>query len=267
MAPAVPMRSRHVTVAGASAHVHWGGEGEPALLLLHGGWGDAAMHWAPIWNRLAAHAQVIAPDLPGLGDPHQEGLPSVPAYVDWLAALLDALGVARVVCVGNSFGASLAWSFAGRRPERCAGVVLVDGVPMPRTPPPLRWLGRRRVGRSVMGAVLNRVSFTPKALPRAFADPGCAPGALHTQLLFAPRRRFETFLDCLIAGDGPPAPRAPVLVVWGEDDRLPGTRVERGRKVAQRIPGARFVALKHAGHFPQLEQPDAFASAISRFVA
>ncbi len=263
--PAHPVRLQRVLVDGAPVHVYCGGEGNPPLLLLHGGWGDAELHWSQSWDALAAHARVVAPDLPGLGDPNVPGLPSVPDYVTWLTALLDALAIDRVVCVGNSFGASLAWSFAGRQPARCAGVVLVDGVPMPRTPRPLAWLGHRRLGRRAMAALLDRVSFRPEALPKAFADPRSAPRSLAAQLRFTPRRRFETFLDCLIAGDGPPPPRAPVLVVWGADDRLPGTKVDAGRRLARRIPGARFVALAHAGHFPQLEQPAAFVSAIAGF--
>jgi 2-hydroxy-6-oxonona-2,4-dienedioate hydrolase len=257
---------REVEVLGRRARVFTGGEGSPALLLLHGGWGGAALHWSGVWNRLARRAQVIAPDLPGVGDPAQPGRASLAGYVTWLLALLDALGVGQVHCVGNSFGASLAWSFAGRSPDRCRGVVLVDGIPMPRTPAPLLWLGRGPLGRGLVRLALKRLSFTPLALPRAFADPRRAPPALLGTLRRTPPAQLDAFVDCVIAGDGPPAPRAPVLVLWGERDRLPGTGLAAGRRLGAALPGARFVSLSDAGHFPQLERPAAFVEAVESFV-
>lgn len=260
------VEERRVRLLNELARVYVGGGGERTLLLLHGGWGGAAAHWSRVWHRLARSARVVAPDLPGLGEVTQEGCASLAGYVGWLESLLDALRLERVVCVGNSFGASLAWSFAGRSPERCVGVVLVNGVPMPRTPAPLLWLGQRAVGRKWMRRVLHRWSYTPEALPRAFLSPDHAPPELQTSLADIPPRRIETFLDCLIAGDGPPAPQAPVLVLWGEADHLPGTGLEVGRRLAAGLPGARFVSLASAGHFPQLERPEGFATAIEAFV-
>lgn len=266
--PAAPaMEARSLVVEGRPARVFSAGRGSDAFLLLHGGWGGAAMHWSAVWERLGASARVVAPDLPGIGDPSVPGRARLSDYARWLRALLDALEIERATVVGNSFGASLAWSFAGRVPERTRAVVLVDGMPMPRTPRILAALGRRRLGRGLMRALVRRLSFTPRALARAFADPSLAPSVLGAELGVTPRRRLDAFVDCLIAGDGPPAPRAPVLVVWGADDRLPGTSLADGRAIAAGIPGARFVVLERAGHFPQIERPEAFADVIEAFVA
>lgn len=260
------VEERRVQLLNELARVYVGGAGDRTLLLLHGGWGGAAAHWSRVWHRLARSARVVAPDLPGIGDVTQEGYASLAGYVEWLEGLLDALKIEKVVCVGNSFGASLAWSFAGRLPKRCEGVVLVNGVPMPRTPAPLLWLGQRALGRRWMRSVLRRWSFTPHAVDRAFLNPQLAPPELQATLAQTPERRLETFLDCVIAGDGPPRPRAPVLVLWGESDRLPGTDLDVGAGLATSIPGARFVCLSSAGHFPQLERPEGFATAVESFV-
>lgn len=260
------VEERTLMVQGNAARVFTGGNADQAILLIHGGWGGAAMHWSRVWDTFAHRFRVVAPDLPGIGDVTKPGFAQVSGYVRWLEALLDGLGVRSVFCVGNSFGASLAWSFAGRSPDRCQGVVLVNGVPMPATPAPLLWLGRRAIGRRVMRAALQRVSYTPRRLPLAFADPGLAPPELGTSLAETPPRRLETFLDCVIAGDGPPAPRAPVLVLFGEADRLPGTRRGAGAMVRDSIRGARLVSMPNAGHFPQLERPDRFVSAVEEFI-
>jgi pimeloyl-ACP methyl ester carboxylesterase len=56
----------------------------------------------------------------------------------------------------------------------------------------------------------------------------------------------------------------PSLVLWGESDRI--VSPEYGRAYAQAIPGARFQTLPAAGHYPYLEQPDAFVEAVETFL-
>lgn len=254
-----------VRVRGTAARTFTGGAG-PALLLVHGGWAGAQFHWRTVWEPLAARHRVIAPELPGLGAAEQGSLASVADYAAWLVELLDALGVDRAWCAGNSFGGTVVWSLAGRTPGRCAGVVLVDGVPMPRTPPPLRWLGRTRSGRALMRRLVRRASYEPGAVARAFADVARVPPelreAMATWPVIVPR-----FADLLIAGDGAPAPSAPTLLIFGAADRLPGTSPAAARRLRARLPGATLRFIEHAGHFPQIEAPAAFVAALERFIA
>ena len=79
-----------VTVEGQPARVFVGGQGE-RILLVHGGWGGATMHWASVWNRLAKRFAIIAPDLPGIGRTDQPALGSVVDYAHWIEHLMDAL--------------------------------------------------------------------------------------------------------------------------------------------------------------------------------
>ena len=259
------VRPLHLQVLGQPARVFVGGNGPPTLLMLHGGWGGASMHFSRVWGLLSQHFRIVAPDLPGLGDLTQPGRSCLADYVTWLNDLLDMLGVRQAIVLGNSFGASLAWSFASRSPERCQGLVLVDGFAVPHTPALLGWLGRLAPGRSLMRALVRQVSFRPPLLADAFADPRRAPAELRGWLVDMPQRRLETFVDCLIAGDGSPRPRVPMLVIWGEADHLPGTSLAAGRHRAASLPGALFVPVAHAGHFPQVEQPEAFAAAVDAF--
>ena len=50
---------REIAIDGRPASVHVGGQGEP-LLLVHGGWGGASMHWAPVWDQLAERPDAAA---------------------------------------------------------------------------------------------------------------------------------------------------------------------------------------------------------------
>ncbi|HLL52168.1 MAG TPA: alpha/beta hydrolase [Myxococcaceae bacterium] len=260
------VEQRELTVEGRPARVHVGGDG-PALLLVHGGWAGAAAHWSTIWERLAPRYRVIAPDLPGLGWTGQPALGTYREYARWLAALLDTLDVERAWCVGNSFGASVAWCFAGLFPERCRGVVMVNGIPVPRTPAPMLWLGRRPFGRGVMRALLKRVSYTPAALERAFVDPGRVPEEIRAVLSQPAPPQLDAFARVLVEGDGGPAPRVAPLLLWGEADQLPGSGAGAARKLHAKLPGSRLTLIPKAGHFPQVDQPDLFVEALSSFAS
>ena len=56
----------------------------------------------------------------------------------------------------------------------------------------------------------------------------------------------------------------PALVVWGEQDRL--VSVAHGHAFVEGLPDARLVVVPGAGHYPYLEQPDAFAEAVAMFL-
>lgn len=58
--------------------------------------------------------------------------------------------------------------------------------------------------------------------------------------------------------------RCPVMILWGEEDRwIP---IERGRELAQRIPGSLFQAVPNSGHLMQEDAPEAILAALSRFL-
>jgi lipase len=98
----------------------------PAVLLIHG---VTASHlsWPFVARRLPG-VRVIAPDLRGRGRSNAlEGPAGLHAHADDLVAVLDSLGVERVVAVGHSMGAFVALVLGDRHPDRVSRVVLVDG--------------------------------------------------------------------------------------------------------------------------------------------
>ncbi|HEY0767471.1 MAG TPA: alpha/beta hydrolase [Steroidobacteraceae bacterium] len=59
--------------------------------------------------------------------------------------------------------------------------------------------------------------------------------------------------------------RCPTLILWGEEDRwIP---LERGRRLQEVIPGARFRAIRNAGHLVQEDAPEAIVAALREFLA
>ena len=57
--------------------------------------------------------------------------------------------------------------------------------------------------------------------------------------------------------------RAPALVLWGDSDGI--VSPDYGEKLRASLPNARFEKMAQAGHYPQIERPDAVADAIERF--
>jgi 3-oxoadipate enol-lactonase len=97
----------------------------PAVLLLHGWTASADLNFFPAYGSLAEAYRVIAPDQRG----HGRGMRSVEPFsledcADDAAALLEELGVSRVVVVGYSMGGPVGMLLARRHPERVAALVM-----------------------------------------------------------------------------------------------------------------------------------------------
>ncbi len=259
------MMLREAEAGGRPAKVWTGGEGEP-LVLVHGGWGGAEMHWEPVWERFAERYRVIAPELPGVGDRALPALSSIDAYAGWMVQLLDSLGIPHAWCVGNSFGAAVVWDLAARLGPRCRGVVLANGMPF-EMPLLMRGLAAIVPLRRLLRTLYRKLAFSPTILPRAYADPACAPVGLTQVLRDPPPAQLDALFGIAFAGArSAPPPVVPLLIVWGEADRLPGTSRETARKLQRRVAGARVVFMPSAGHCPQVERPREFAEAVTSFM-
>ncbi|WP_429405041.1 alpha/beta fold hydrolase [Paraburkholderia sp. MM5482-R1] len=97
-----------VTVQGKPAYAYTGGKpfdaSLPTAVFIHGAEHDHSV-WA-LQSRYFAHHGfgVLAVDLPGHRRSAGPALASIAALADWLAALLDAVGVTRAFVAGHSMG-------------------------------------------------------------------------------------------------------------------------------------------------------------------
>lgn len=115
--------SQFVDVAGRRVFVRYAGSG-PAVLLLHQS-PQNSRAMIPWVERLSKHYSVFAPDTPGFGfsDPLPFAQPTIPDFAAAVGALLDALGIERVIVYGVHTGAVTALRFALDFPERVAGMI------------------------------------------------------------------------------------------------------------------------------------------------
>jgi pimeloyl-ACP methyl ester carboxylesterase len=224
------------------------------VLLLHAGIADRRM-WVPQVEALeAAGHRVAAPDLPGYGETPLE--PGTIAYVDHVAALLDA----PAAVVGCSFGGSVALELAVARPELLERLVLVGSS--------IRgweWSEAAEAGFAEEEALLEAGDLAGAAAQQAkvWLGPEASPPVRElTETMTLRTYELQLPLDDQVAASWP-EPKAlerlseiaaPTLVVVGAED------VEDIKRAADRlaaeIPGARLETIAGAGHLPSLERPD-----------
>jgi pimeloyl-ACP methyl ester carboxylesterase len=265
--------SRFVAVAGLRLHVRDTGPREaPAILFLHG-FGSSLHTWEEVAARLERDFRAIRLDLPGFGltgpDPTGDYSDSRAGAV--LAALLDALGVARAHVVGSSMGGRIAWRFAAAHPERVERLVLMapDGFASPGV----------EYGRAPrVGPLMRLLPFT---LPRFMVKGGMAPAYAHPAamtpelveryhaMMLAPGVRAAILDRIRQHVLVPPEPilatiRAPVLLLWGAEDRM--VPVRHAEDYLRTLPDARSEVLPRIGHVPMEEAPEAVARTLRGFL-
>lgn len=275
--------SRFIDVNGVRLHYKQMGQGEPAIVLLHG-FAASVYSWREVMAPLAERGVVIAFDRPafGLSERPMPGEWSganpyaLDTQVDLTLGLLDALGVGQAVLVGNSAGGTVAALTALRHPERVRALILVSpaiygGGGAPGIVRPLLKLPQA----SRLGVLLARqFRSAGEAFGRsAWHDPSrLTPEtwAGYTKPLQADNwdRGLWEFVKAGSANtiaDQLDRLTMPILVITGDDDRIVPTA--QSVRLAGELPNARLVVVPASGHVAHEETPAAFLEAADKFLA
>ena len=246
-----------IQVGGIETNYETSGAGAPTVCLIHGT-GGAGNVWMRQLEGLADVARVVAPDLPGHGQSGGEVALTIAESADFVARFLDALAIPRVVIGGHSMGGAIAQQFALTHPGRVAGVILVG------TGARLRVLPR----------LLELLAGTYPEGVRLLVDMGLAAKApadlrasVHRLTLANPEPVVLRDLQACDAFDvmGRIATIAvPTLALCGEEDQL--TPPKYSRFFGEKIRGCRVVVVPGAGHYVQVERPDATTAAMRDFL-
>lgn len=231
---------------------------KPVLLLLHAASYTRAM-WRPVQTLLADEFCTMAIDLPGHGTQAGETFTFAAAR----QAVADALEAfdGLAVLVGVSLGGCLAMDFAGRFPERVAGLVLSGCTFDPRLP--LFQLVLTGEGfvfpRGAKYFTKNFHAWASKNLSTADADAIVSDGSFWDAAAEAVlAMRGVDFRAKLALFPGP------TLILNGARDWVHRTSEASFARAAQ---NARVELVPHAGHVACLDAPVAFADAVKKFVS
>ena len=242
----------------------------PPIVLLHG-YADSADTWRHVLDRLArADRAAVAVDLPGFGaaDPLRDGpvLPQLDAMaVAAVEYAREQAGGGPVVLGGNSLGGALSLRAAERPEPKLAGIVPVApaGLDMPRwftlieRDPIVRWILAapvplpEQVLRTAVGEAYRQLAFAnprkaQREVVKAFTDHHRSRANVHR--ILDNGRRLLPELDDAFRLD---RIRCPVLLIWGDRDRMV---THRGAEVVTRaLPDTAYELLPGIGHCPQIE--------------
>jgi pimeloyl-ACP methyl ester carboxylesterase len=264
-------------------HYKISGEGEPAIVLLHG-FVSSVFAWREVMDPLSAYGTVIAFDRTGFGLTERplkeewdgESPYSAEAHADLTIGLIDALGFDQAILIGNSAGGSVAIDVAHRYPDRISGLVLVDAAVYYQPGPPgwITWLLRTpQIERLAPLLVRAMPNFGETLLNLAWHDPSLVtPEVWEGYLKPTGVHDWDAaFWQLVLTSDPPHLEEVvtdlsmPVLVVTGDDDRVVPTA--QSVRLASEIPGAQLVILDQCGHLPQEECPESFLQAVSVFLS
>lgn len=284
-APQPPIVERTVELAGfrtrlleTNADTPRGAGGLP-LLLLHG-YSDSADTWRPMLELLERRGhRAAAIDLPGFGAADRL-LPDETMYAQYLrvvAAARELLwGDEPPIVIGNSMGGALALLVAEQRPSPAA-VVPIDPAGFDH-PGWFQLINQQPLVRYVINdrapipRVLLRTLIAQAYRQLAYGNPSLATRevlARYTQHYASPRdaRRLlntgRRLLPELIEPFHHDQVDCPVLLIWGDKDRMVGPR--GSRHLLEALPATRYELLRGIGHCPQLEAPELTTDLVTGF--
>jgi 3-oxoadipate enol-lactonase len=261
-----------VQSSGVSIHVERAGKegGGAPVVLLHA-FPLSHRMWDPQIAALSSRYQVIAYDHRGFGDSEPgDGQTTMETLVDDFFAVLDHLGLERVIACGLSMGGYALLRALERAPGRFRAVVLAD----------TRSTADDDAGRLGRANTLRDVKS--KGVP-AFAEAFSAKLVGPTTLAEKPevRARLAELMRAngqlgicggvLALGFRTDTTAAlkkldiPALIVVGEEDAL--TPPVHSRQMNEAAPGSKLVVIPKVGHMSNLEDPDAFNRALLDFLA
>ncbi len=265
-----------VQVGPFRAHYLRVGEG-PAVILLHG-LGGSCQWWQPNLASLGQHHAVYAVDIPGHGvtdKPHVHY--NLPLGRSFLLDFMAVTGIERATLVGHSTGGLIALDFALAHPDSVNRLVLVDSAGLGREMALfLRLMTLPAIGellswphRPFLTAFLSQLfhdrSFITDELVDQVHQERNAPGFRHALLhILRYGAGLRGLKDHVLLRERLPLVKAPLLVLWGEQDRiLPATHA---RAVTRLLPSARVHIFPTCGHAPNWEKAEDFNRIVVGFL-
>jgi len=244
-----------------------GKKGAPVVVLSHS-LSSSLLMWNPQMDALNPYFQVLRYDTRGHGNSDTpSGVYTLELLAEDVIQLLDVLGMDRVHFVGLSMGGMIGQCLALNHSNRLKSLALCDTTAVfPAESQPI-W--EERLGKAhkkgmeaLLGETMERW-FTPSFLKR---NPPMVK-LIREQILATP---VAGYIGCAEALrrlnylDRLPEIKMPTLIMVGEDD--PGTPVSASEAMRKRISNSKLVVLPSARHLSNVEQTEAFNSALLTFL-
>jgi pyruvate dehydrogenase E2 component (dihydrolipoamide acetyltransferase) len=242
------------------------------ILFLHG-LGGSQSRWASVLGDFANEYRIVALDLPGHGasdkpDPSAFDY-SIPTLATMVGEVIEQLDLSPAVIVGHSLGGAIALHLALERPKLVRALALVNSAGL---------------GPEVSGELLDRAEAEPsreearKTLELFFEDQRFVlERGIDEMYASRSARGAAAAVKALAASAFPRSGQAagyldrlgeleaPVIVIWGERDRvLPASHAVAANAA---LPTSWLEIVEGVGHIPQVEAAPEFAAVVNRWLA
>jgi pimeloyl-ACP methyl ester carboxylesterase len=276
--------SHHMaSVNGIQIHYVIGGQGDPAVVLLHG-WPETWYEWHRVMPALAKNYTVVAPDLRGLGDSSKPltGYDGKTLAED-IHQLVTQLGFKTIFLVGHDIGTQVAYSYAAEHPTEVKSLAVMELTIPGFVPPgrmPLWWVIFHQTpdvpealvqGKEMMylSWFFHNLPFNPAAITQAdineYVSHYSAPGGMRAGF-----EHYRAFPQDTIQNQNYSKTKLtmPVLALGGGyiptfGGNITMPTVIYGMKIlAQNVTG---ITVPNSGHYIPEEQPDVVVKLLNNF--
>lgn len=235
----------------------------PRTLVALGGWAGSWELWTLPFATLSRTWRTVGYDHRGTGATMAPAASiTFERLVDDVFVILDALGIKTCVLAGESAGAAVAVQAAAQRPDRIAGLVLVDGMfqrPAPAAPDPF-----------VQGLHADFAAtvawFADQCVPENGPDSAAIRRWGRQILARAGVDAAVQLAECMYGVDVRPlASRItqPALLIHGTDDRI--APLAGSEWMAAHIARSELHIIEGAGHVPTMTHAETVAALIDAF--
>jgi pimeloyl-ACP methyl ester carboxylesterase len=277
--------SHHMaTVNGIQMHYVIGGQGDPAVVLLHG-WPQTWYEWRHVMPSLAKNYTVIVPDLRGLGDSSKPvtGYDGKTTAED-IYQLVSQLGFNKIFLVAHDIGSQTAYSYAAAHPNNVSKLVIMEFAFPGFLPPGFEgivwWFGFHQTPdipealtagkeREYLSWFYRGLAYNPEAITEAdideFVRKYSAPGGMRAGFEYYRAFPIDAEQNKELSGN---KLQIPVLVLGGDiypavGGDLPGNfALNSIQSLASNVSG---ITVPLSGHWIPEEQPDFVIEQLTMF--
>lgn len=270
-------------INGTSLFVLVKGSGDP-IIVIHGGPGLNHSYFIPFLEGLEKSKQVIYYDQRACGKsttPSPDSI-SIKFLVDDIDAIRKELKVEKLNILAHSWGAVLAAHYASQYPDHVKRIIFSNPAMLSRdfdqeaaalvkqktttadsveranifgsgTLDPKKYEALLRISFRISSHDRANVSKLDLNLPENFLD---ANRALFNALMKDPGFNSDMYKVL-------PSFKFPVLIIHGQSDVIPQRSIEQLEKG---LPDDKLIIFKKSGHFPFVEETDAYIAAVLKFL-
>jgi pimeloyl-ACP methyl ester carboxylesterase len=239
--------------------LYYESHGEGPVILLSHGYSATSQMWDGQIAALSARNRLLIWDMRGHGrsdSPEELAAYSEDETVQDMAALLDETGAKTAIVGGLSLGGYMSLAFHLKHPDRVSALLVIDTGPGYRKDE-----GRAGWNANAIKTAERFETEGLKSLQRGSAERATAVHRDAKGLAKAARgmlaQRDSRVIDSL------PAVKVPTLVLVGAKDT---PFLAASDYMAAKIPRATKVVMPQAGHASNIDQPEAFNEALTKFI-